>query len=991
MGTARVPYDAFISYSHAATSRLAPALQSALQRFAKPWYRMRALNLYRDKTSLAATPSLWPSIEKALASCRWFLLLASPEAAASEWVRREVEWWIARGGAERLLILVAAGELVWDRARGDFDWERTTALPPQLKGVFKDEPLWVDLRWTAGAGDLTLRHSQFHACVVDIAAALYGRPKDEIDGEDVRQHRLTVRLAAVGTVALVVLAVTAAITAYQAIQQRDLARSRELAALSAASRATDPELSVVLALRAGEVVPTRQAEESLRAALPLSHASRTLRGGLYFNALSFSGDGKRIATASGWAWLVGKGLDLNAQVWDAETGKVLATLSGHEGPVRSATFSPDGRLVLTRADEPVARLWEADTGKPFLELRSGEGALAAASFSPDGRHVVTAGKDRVARVWALTPGAPAIELNHADTVNDAAYSPDGRTIATAAGDWRLLDTLAGGRLSGKEARFTAILWDAATGRERLRLPAFEAPVTLVRFAPDGKRLLTVSGDRSTRVWDAASGQLAAELRGAGWVLGTAFSADGRWIATASADATARVWDAASGALRAELRGHKQPLRAVAFNPDGSIVATSGGDPYAVVWDVASARPLGELRGHDREITSIRFSPDGRLIGTTSHDGTVRLWRVPAGAVVDPMGPVGRVERMALSGDGERILVENGEREASVWQRRTGTRLATFGPAATFTRPAWSADGNRVLVPVETDRAIVYDARTGAAIRELHAEGAEFRPAALSADGARVAAVRGSQALWIWDVASGQAVLRVPLDISVDEAGLGFSADGSRLLMVQFATGGSQLRDVATGDLIATLPDRNVRFSRSGRRILAIAETGPVAHVHDAATGKVVSTLALKGSSSRLADAEFVADDRQVLTVDRDDRAALWDVEGSRVVAEFALSMPLLSRLALSPDGRIAAVTGESRVAIWDLRAKKKVVDLRGHVENVAAARFTPDGMALVTAGADSTVRVFPVESFLPLDELVARARAAVSRKLSETEERYLLE
>ena len=82
-------YKAFISYSHAADGRLAPALQTALHRFAKPWYRLRAVRVFRDKTPLAATPALWPSIEKALAQSDYVILLASPEAAASEWVQRE--------------------------------------------------------------------------------------------------------------------------------------------------------------------------------------------------------------------------------------------------------------------------------------------------------------------------------------------------------------------------------------------------------------------------------------------------------------------------------------------------------------------------------------------------------------------------------------------------------------------------------------------------------------------------------------------------------------------------------------------------------------------------------------------------------------------------------------------------------------------------------------------------------------------------------------
>src|SRR5439155_21218701 len=97
-------YDAFISYSHAQDKPIAAALQSAVQKLGKPWYRRRALRVFRDDTSLSATPELWPTIERALGDCRYFILLASPEAAASKWVNREVEHWLAHNGVATLLI-----------------------------------------------------------------------------------------------------------------------------------------------------------------------------------------------------------------------------------------------------------------------------------------------------------------------------------------------------------------------------------------------------------------------------------------------------------------------------------------------------------------------------------------------------------------------------------------------------------------------------------------------------------------------------------------------------------------------------------------------------------------------------------------------------------------------------------------------------------------------------------------------------------------------
>src|SRR3954469_886351 len=91
-------YDAFISYSRAVDGKLAPALQRGLQRFAKPWYRMRALRVFRDDASLSASPDLWGSIQQALDGSRYFILLASPAAAQSPWVAKEAEHWIEQRG-----------------------------------------------------------------------------------------------------------------------------------------------------------------------------------------------------------------------------------------------------------------------------------------------------------------------------------------------------------------------------------------------------------------------------------------------------------------------------------------------------------------------------------------------------------------------------------------------------------------------------------------------------------------------------------------------------------------------------------------------------------------------------------------------------------------------------------------------------------------------------------------------------------------------------
>ena len=122
LSRASVTYDAFISYSHAKDKPIATALQSVVQKLGKPWYRRRALRVFRDDTSLSATPHLWPSIERALSQSRFLILLASPDAAASRWVGQEITYWLDDNSADTVLIALTEGELEWDQATGDFRW-----------------------------------------------------------------------------------------------------------------------------------------------------------------------------------------------------------------------------------------------------------------------------------------------------------------------------------------------------------------------------------------------------------------------------------------------------------------------------------------------------------------------------------------------------------------------------------------------------------------------------------------------------------------------------------------------------------------------------------------------------------------------------------------------------------------------------------------------------------------------------------------------------
>jgi hypothetical protein len=150
-------------------------LQSVVQKLGKAWYRRRALRVFRDDTSLSATPHLWPSIEQALSRSRFLILLASPESAASHWVGQEIAYWLEHNDADTVLIALTDGELDWDEAIGDFRWSEATPLPTSLKNRFEDEPRWIDLRpYRDSSAPMGI---EFTGLAADFAAAIRGIPK----------------------------------------------------------------------------------------------------------------------------------------------------------------------------------------------------------------------------------------------------------------------------------------------------------------------------------------------------------------------------------------------------------------------------------------------------------------------------------------------------------------------------------------------------------------------------------------------------------------------------------------------------------------------------------------------------------------------------------------------------------------------------------------------------------------------------------------------
>jgi WD40 repeat protein len=590
----------------------------------------------------------------------------------------------------------------------------------------------------------------------------------------------------------------------------------------------------------------------------------------------------------------------------------LLILRGNEGPLFSASFSPDGsRIATASATEDwrhgTARVWDARTGAELLALRGHTDAVLEASFSPDGRRIVTASRDGTARVWDARTGTGLLTVRgHAVAVLGASFSPDGRRIVTA------------------EPHGAAWVWDARTGAELVALHGHDGLGSAASFSPDGTRILNTTGN-TARVWDARSGTELLTLGTRGGqtqrIIRASFHPDGSRIVTVSQYGPARVWDARTGTELLALRGPADPIGAAWYSPDGARILTAG-DRSARVWDARTGAELLELCGHSRPVTGASYSPDGNRIVTASLDGTARVWDARTGAEPLTLRDYTReLVSASYSPDGGRIFTA-GDRTARFWDARTGADLGSLGrDMGRIVRASLSPDGSRIATASESR-----DGRHGTAR--------------------------------VWDARTG-AQLLILREHPASVLGVSYSPDGACIVTAWY-DGTARISDARNGTELLTLRGHtavvwSASYSPDGARIVT-ASTDGAARVWDARTG--VTLLTLLGHTDQLNAASFSLDGTRIVTGSRDKTARVWDARSGAELLALRGHTEQLNAASFSPDGtRIVTGSWDKTARVWDARTGAELLALRGHTEAVLAASFSPDGSRVLTAG-DRTARVW---------------------------------
>lgn len=656
----------------------------------------------------------------------------------------------------------------------------------------------------------------------------------------------------------------------------------------------------------------------------------------------------------------------------AQSHYFAGLLTGHDSPINTVKFRPDGSMLATISDDGIVRLWDAADHHlitPLLDHRSDP--VHDAEFSPDGLMLATVSRGGIVRLWnvarrQLSRTFPLSDVSGAtvSAVTSITFSPDNRILATI------------------NDRDEAQLWDVE--KERL-IDKLSGSIKKVAFSKAGLVLATVGLDEFVSLWKVDKSKPAAflgrndksgQLTGPpSQVLSLAFSPDGNTLATGSFDQLVRLWNVENPtqplSLDSPLDGPNGSIGSVVFSPDGNTLLASSSDGAVWLWDVTTSRKIGKkihtFTSGNQSFKSVAFNNDANAMATVGDDRVVRLW--------DMRGPilVGRVGNMQFSPDG-RFFAAADKDSVQLWDVINRRQIGTLVGSA---RSMVFSENSSILATVETDGTVrLWDTANHRSFVEVPSQAPLStnlvgnrhkninKVVAFGPHGGILAIAENdnfenNKTVQLWDVTDLSRLKplgQLPLPAESFIKTMTFSR-GGRILVTAGWNGG---RDGPAGIFAQLWDVGNPRQSTSFGKPL----------------GKPLEFL--EPSVGYVGQVAFSSDDRTLITVEARGIVRWWAVHTGQLQSApkiFTFPGKSVRVIGLDFDGKTLATIdeGDTAIKLWDMDSVQRDMDsvqrrpsatLTGYNDDINAVTFSRNrwnNRLLATVSKDGIVRIWDLD------------------------------